>query len=93
MTLEADTNDNPHAIYELLDKVGKVLPLHMYHVTQVELAASVVTDVNKPATTIPIRITHPNSCSAKYDDIGLKLREMLVASGIEPREPNDDARG
>jgi hypothetical protein len=28
-----------------------------------------------------------NSCSLKYDDVDLKLREMLVASGIEPREP------
>ena len=36
-----------------------------------------------------MRITHPNSCSLKYDDVDLKLREMLVASGIEPREPTE----
>ena len=34
-----------------------------------------------------IRITYPNSCSLKYDEIGLKLRDMLEASGIEPKEP------
>jgi len=36
---------------------------------------------------VSIRITYPNSCSLRYDDVDLKLREMLVASGIEPREP------
>ena len=34
-----------------------------------------------------IRITHPNTCSLKYDELGLKLRDMLNASGIEPRDP------
>lgn len=36
-----------------------------------------------------IHITYPNSCSLKYDELGLKLRDMLSASGIEPREPAD----
>ena len=35
---------------------------------------------------VTVRITYPNSCSLKYDDVDLKLREMLAASGIEPRE-------
>ena len=56
----------------------------MYNVTQVELAASVVMDADKPAKAVTIRITYPNSCSLKYDEIGLKLRAMLEASGIEP---------
>ena len=34
-----------------------------------------------------IRITHPNSCSLKYDDLDLSLRDMLHASGIEPKAP------
>jgi hypothetical protein len=34
-----------------------------------------------------VRITYPNSCTLKYDDVDLKIREMLVASGIEPKEP------
>lgn len=36
---------------------------------------------------VSVRVTHPNSCSLKYDDVGLKLRQMLVDSGVEPREP------
>jgi hypothetical protein len=87
ITLEADAIGNPDAVYELLDKIGKCLPLHLYNVTQVELTASVVVDANKPPKAVTIRITHPNSCSLKYDEVDLKLRDMLNASGIEPKEP------
>ena len=89
ITLEADTSDDSKAIYDLLDKIGKATPLHLYNVTQVEIAASVVVDVDKPAKIIPIRITYPNSCSLKYDELGMKLRDILEASGIEPREPEE----
>ena len=44
--------------------------------------------MRKPKS-VTVRITHPNSCSLKYDDVDLKLRQMLVASGIEPREPTE----
>jgi len=59
----------------------------MYNVTQVELAASVVVNPDKPAKTVTFSITHPSSCSLKYDELGMKLREMLEASGIEPKKP------
>jgi len=49
----------------------------------------VMVDANKPAKVIPIRITYPNSCSLKYDELGMKLRDMLEASGIEPKEPEE----
>jgi hypothetical protein len=55
----------------------------------VELAASVVVDADKPPKSVTIRITHPNSCSLKYDELDLKLREMLEASGLEPKEPSE----
>ena len=89
ITLEADAVGNPDAVYDLLDKIGKSVPLHLYNVTQVELAASVMVDADKPPKSVTIRITHPNSCSLKYDELDLKLRDMLEASGIEPREPNE----
>ena len=91
ITLEADPSSNPGAVYELLDKIGKSVPLHLYNVTQVEIAASVVIDSNKPPKTVTIRVTHPNSCSLKYDEIDLKLREMLSASGIELKDPAQEA--
>jgi hypothetical protein len=69
----------------LLDKIGVSQPL--YNVAQVELVASVMVAADKPLKSMKISITHPNSCSLKYDELDMKLREMLVASGIEPREP------
>lgn len=85
ITLEADTTENPDAVYALLEQIGKSLPLKMYNITQVELAASIVVDADKPAKLVTFRITHPNSCSLKYDELDLKLRDMLEASGIEPK--------
>ena len=91
ITLEADVANNPFAVYDLLDQIGKSVPLHLYNVTQVELAASITADAGKPPKTVTIRITHPNSCSLKYDELDLKLRDMLDASGIEPKEPAEEA--
>lgn len=91
ITLEADTAANSDAVYTLLDQISKTLPIIMYNITQVELAASVVVDADKPAKTVTIRITHPNSCSLKYDELDLKLRAMLEASGIEPKELTETA--
>ena len=87
ITLEANAADNPKAVYDLLAQLGTAVPLHLYHVTQVELVASVITDASKPPKRVTIRITHPNSCSLKYDDLDLSLRDMLHASGIEPKAP------
>ncbi|OOY48684.1 hypothetical protein BOV94_12820, partial [Solemya velum gill symbiont] len=74
ITLEADASKNTNAVYELMEKIGKSTPLHQYNVTQVELTASIVVDADKPAKPVTIRITHPNSCSLKYDEHDLKLR-------------------
>lgn len=87
ITLEADTDNNPDAIYDMLDKISLKNPLHLYNVTQVEMVASVIMDPDKPAKSVPFRISYPNSCSLKYDQLGMKLRDLLEASGIEPKEP------
>ena len=87
ITVEADGNSNRQAVHELLAQVGQSVPLHLYNVTQVELAATVFVAEGKPPKTVNIRITHPNSCSLKYDEIDLSLRQMLEASGIEPQAP------
>ena len=91
ITLEADSSNNHDAVYILLDQIGKAIPLHMYSLTQVELAAWVEMDPAKPAKRVTFRITYPNSCSLKYDELGLKLRDMLEASGIEPKERGESA--
>jgi hypothetical protein len=89
ITLEANTDSDPRAVYTLLDVVRKSLPMHLYAVTQVELVATLQGVAGKRAKRVPIRITHPNSCSLKYDELDLRLRDMLEASGIEPRRPDD----
>jgi hypothetical protein len=87
ITLEADPSQDSRAVYDLLDQIGKAIPLNMYNLTQVELSVSVIVDPNKPAKQVTFRVTYPNSCSLKYDELGLKLRNMLALSGIEPKEP------
>jgi hypothetical protein len=89
ITLEADAAARREAIYDLLDEVGKSGRLRSYYVTQVELTAQVATKPDEKAKAMTVRITYPNSCSLKYDDVDLRLRQMLVDSGIEPREPTE----
>ncbi len=91
ITLEADTSDDQEAVYDILDEIKKTIPLNMYNLTQAELVARMAFNDDKPATVVTIRLTYPNSCSLKYDEIGLKLRGMLEASGIELKEPQEDA--
>ena len=93
ITLEADSSNNRDAVYVLLDQVGKSVALNMYNLSQVELAAWVATETKQRAKKVSFTITYPNSCSLKYDEIGLKLRAMLAASGIEPKEPDEDTEG
>jgi hypothetical protein len=88
ITLEADAAHKEN-IYDLLDKVGRSVALKMFNVTQVELAALVATKPHEKPKSETVRITYPNSCSLKYDDVDLKLRQMLVDSGIEPRETTE----
>lgn len=85
VTVEANPEGNPDAVYELLTKMA--LPLNLYYVTQVELTASVVVKAGEKPKKIPVRLTWPNSCSLKRDGLGDKLRAMLSASGIEPTGP------
>ena len=90
ITLEADTSKEPAAVYTLLEQIKISAAISLYNVTQVELTVTMaVTDGKKPKHAT-IRITHPNSCSLKYEEIDLKLRDMLANSGIEPKEPVAD---
>lgn len=87
ITLEANAARNPKGVYELMNTIGKSLDLKLYNVTQVELSASIQQEGDKPSKRVTFQITHPNTCSLKYDNRDLKLRAMLEASGLEPKEP------
>ena len=93
ITLEADTSRESDAVYDLLDRIGKAVPLNMYNVTQVELSTLAVVDSNKPAKRMTIRITYPNSCSLKYDELGLKLRDMLGSIRDRTQRTGEEPRG
>ena len=83
VTIEANAANARHAVYDLLETVAASLPLRLYHVTQVEIAARVSVNTNKPPKSVTVTITYPNSCSLKYDDADVKLRRMLSDSGIQ----------
>jgi hypothetical protein len=87
ITLEADPSENKYALHDQIQLISRSVPLHLYNVTQVELVATMTIAPDKPLKKASIRLTYPNSCSLKYDNNGLKLRDMLEASGIEPQEP------
>lgn len=89
ITLEANTKENKDAVHVLLDAVKKALPLHLYSVDQVEMTAHMRISQDK-LKKLNFRITHPNSCSLKHDELADKVRDMLGASGIEPRVPEAD---
>jgi hypothetical protein len=76
-------------VYDLLDKLALVLPSSAYFITQVGITAQVKPNPAKAAKAVNFNVSWPNSCSLKYDEIGLKLRAMLAASGIEPKEPEE----
>lgn len=82
-----EASENKNDLYDQIEDMCKSIPLNLHNITQVELVATMMIDMNKPPKKITFRLTHPNSCSLKYDEIGLKLREMLEASGIELKEP------
>jgi hypothetical protein len=84
ITVEADTSENRWALYDLLEEVGRSLPLSQWNVTWAEISARLLKgDIR--AKTHTFHVSWPNSCSLKYDDVGLMLRAMLKASGIEPK--------
>lgn len=84
ITLEADDSIRPDAIHDLLELVGRCIPLHLFNVTRAELVALVTQDREKQASRVPIRLTTPAACSLGYGERDLKLRSMLKDSGLEP---------
>lgn len=81
ITLEADTKNNPQAVYDLLEKLNPPA----YFITQASVKVIFEPKIGKRARTRTFNITHPNSCALGYDGDDLKIRKMLAKSGIEPQ--------
>ncbi|MCY3757405.1 MAG: hypothetical protein OXG96_06745 [Acidobacteria bacterium] len=90
ITIEADDSIGADAIHDLLDLMGRVMPPHVFNVTQAELVALVTQDKEKLARRVPFRLTAPASCSLGYGERDLRLRSMLKASGLEPEANGRD---
>jgi len=81
ITVEADAYKNPNAVYDLLG----TLKLPDYFVTQVTIKVVFESVRNAKAKTKTVNITYPNSCALNYDGNDLKIRQMLLQSGLEPK--------
>ncbi len=85
ITLEADPDKNPHAVYDLMDEALRTdnIPLSIVNVTQVTLRFYFAPGGKRGRNTLTFDITYPNSCPLKYEGRHLVARRVLVASGID----------
>ena len=90
IVLEADPSYNKHAVFDLLDKVAKGIPLTQMAVTQVGIKVTFRNPTSRKPGARAFDIGWPNSCSLKHDGRDLIIRKMLADFGIEPREPAKD---
>jgi len=81
VTLEANANKNENAVFDLL----KELDLPKYHITQVGVKVCFDAIPGGRSKTRTFNITYPNSCALNHDGTDLKIRNMLAASGLEPK--------
>ena len=89
--LEADTTQNKHAIFDLLDKVTKGIPANRILINQVGIKVTFVqTPSSRRKNVRSFDIGWPNSCSLKQDGRDRIIRELLIKSGIEPKELNEE---
>jgi hypothetical protein len=87
IVLEADPSHNRNAVFDLLDKVTKGIPLPQVAITQVGVTVTFThSPSSRKSSTRSFDINWPNSCSLKNDGRDSIIRKMLADSGIEPRE-------
>lgn len=84
ISLEADTTSNALALYDVIEQAGRAFPLELWNATQAEIVVQFAPVDDKPGRRETFTVGYPDSCSLKYDENGLKLRAMLVASKLEP---------
>lgn len=80
VSLETNPDNPSSSIYELLES----LHLPAFHVTQVEMKVYFSPQPGKPTRSRRVKISYPAWCGLKHEGDDLLIREMLMASGIEP---------
>lgn len=86
VSLEADTKGNRGAVYELLKELGPP----PYFVTLISIKVVFDAEPGKRAGTRTFNISYPNSCNLNHEGKDNIIRQMLSASGIEPRAQKAD---
>ena len=86
ITLEADTKNNPRAVYDLLSKLN----IPVYHITQLGVKVTFDSVGGRRSNARTFKITYPNSCALNHDGKDLIIRKMLAESGLEPHLQKSD---
>lgn len=100
LMLDADYTKHPDAIYESIAEVFKAgkgigdkdprIPLDNTFVTQVALQVTFQPEENKRPRTRSFTISYPHSCNLKYDELGIRIHQMLAESGVVQRNAEPD---
>ena len=85
ITLEANTHDDPQAVYKLFEKLKNSVSGDVMNITQVGLVAQFVLAENGKPQTRKFSMSYPDSCSLKHTGKDAILRQMLIDSGIQPK--------
>jgi len=81
ISLEAETKNNPQAVYDLLAELNPPA----YFITQTRIKVIFESKFGERTKTKTFNITYPNSCALGHEGNDLKIRKMLEKSGIEPQ--------
>lgn len=94
LTLEGPEPGTVHSLYARLTKTNGARPTIVadsVYVTQAVLRVEYAPRNNRKLNSRDIRLTYPNTCNLGQDDRDRALREMLIASGIDPEAIGRDA--
>ncbi len=86
LVLEANTQRNRKAVYALLAQLNPP----PYFVNQASIKVMFHPEPGKRSASKTFAISYPNSCNLNHDGKDDLIRNMLAASGIEPRVPSGD---
>ncbi|BCA93901.1 hypothetical protein TUM19329_02620 [Legionella antarctica] len=81
IVVEADPYKDNRSVHSLLERLN----LSPYDVTQLSLKVTFEPVGGAKAKSRRVNITYPNSCALNHDGNDLKIRQMLVLSGLEPK--------
>ena len=89
VTLEVSPTHDSKAIYDLMELINPP----SFHVTQAEIKVTFAPTPGARSRTRRFKISNPNWCALRHEGRDGIIREMLITSGIEPREPEIETAG